>query len=71
MEHGPGAEGRLGERQAAGPGLCDPPSAMRSRQGSEHGTAKSDFRSHTHCAACWTGEGQVTLGRGPGTEGEP
>lgn len=52
MEHGPGAEGRLGERQAAGPGLCDPPSAMRSRQGSEHGTAESDFRSHTHCAAC-------------------
>lgn len=71
MEHGPGTEGRLGEIQVAGPGLCDPPSAMRRRQGSEQGTVEFDFRSHAHCAACWTGEGQVTPGRGPGTEGEP
>lgn len=49
---GQGTEGRLGERQAAGPGLSDQPSAMRIQQGSEQGTVESDFCSHAHCAAC-------------------
>ena len=60
-----------GGRGRGRPGLSDPPRAMRSRQGSEQGMAESDFRSHGHCAACWAGEGQVTLGWGAGREGEP